>query len=407
MTAKCLANKCVLCDHGYVHGYDYQPEYVCSSSASRSSSHGRSVANTLQVTFLICCESLKRDSLSSFFLPSLLSVQSAYTMARQQYPKRKSGNGSPSGLRTASEHEEPILEFFALHRVATPYHVMRSFPHFFKYHKKVMRHLNWLAEKGYLSKHEYTGRFRSYIYNITKAGYERCRDIRKMDISKIPYQYTEPKGKQALHELQITETAVSIYEHVRKQDSKVRILDEGRFMLHNEPAFEHLVPDYWYVVSDGNGLMVRFVEMIAGEESGTRIRQMFAEYDDWKDRPEVKEFLIRTYIRHGASQPSPEFQVHCILHSRDWNHTDSWKERMAMMQTYYVSPQMQARVWTTTNDNLSNALDTGQGINAPIWRRGKDLLGPMYQQWQRVPEGRRTRFIDNCMRQLPTYPLFA
>ena len=330
-------------------------------------------------------------------------------MARQQYPKRSDGNSTPPSLKTDSEHEEPILEFFALHRVATPYHVMRGFPHYFKYHKKVMRHLNWLADKGYLSKHQYTGRFRSYIYNITGAGYERCRDIRTMDFSKLPYQYTQPKGKQALHELQITETAVSIYEHVRADYPKVQILQEGRFMLRSEPAFEHLVPDYWYIAGDANGLMIRFVEMIAGEESGTRIRQMFAEYDRWKDRPEAQEFLVRTYLRHGAkSRPPPaEFQVHCILHSRDWNHTDSWKERMTMMQACHVSPQMQARVWTTTNDKLSNALDTGQGINASIWRRGKDLLGPTRQQWDQVPYGRRTRYIDNCMRQLPTYSLFA
>jgi hypothetical protein len=327
-------------------------------------------------------------------------------MARQHYPKRNGGTGSPS-LKTPSEHEEPILAFFALHRVATPYHVMRAFPQFFTYHKKVMRHLNWLADKGYLSRHEYTGRFRSYIYSMTNAGYERCRDIPTMDLSKIPYDYTEPKGKQALHELQITETAVSIYQYVRQQYPRVRILDEGRFMLRSEPAFEHLVPDYWYVVSDGNGLMVRFVEVIAGEESGTRIRQMFEEYDAWKDRPEVQEFLVRTYLRHGAKQPYPEFQVHCILQSRDWNHTDSWKERMAMMQTCHVSPQMQARVWTTTNDDLSAALDDGQGINAPVWRRAKDLLGPTRQQWERVPEGRRTKFMDTCMRQLPSYPLFA
>lgn len=327
-------------------------------------------------------------------------------MARQSVPKRGGKNTPAITLKTDSEHEEPILSFFALHRIATPYHVMRAFPQYFKYHKKVMRHLNWFTEKGFLTKNEYNGRFRSYIYNITNLGYRRCRDLTSIDIGRIPYTYKQPKGVQAMHELQITETAVSIYEHVRGEYPRVQILDEGRFMLKNEPAFEHLVPDYWYLSCDNNGLMIRFVEMIAGEESATRIRMMLEEYDHWKDRPEVREFLTRTYSRHGATSPVPEFQVHCILHSRDWNHTDSYKERMAMMQTYCVSPQLQAKVWTTTNDNLSRALDTGQGINAAIWHRGKDLLGPVRQRWERVPAGKRTRFIDNCMRDLPLYSLF-
>ncbi len=327
-------------------------------------------------------------------------------MAKEQYAQPEGLDASPLSLKTAPEHEERVLQFFALHRIATPYHVMRAFPQYFKYHNKVMRHLNWLADKGYLSRHEYSGRFRSYVFNIANAGYEPCRDIRGMDLHRILYQYEEPKGTQSMHELQITETAVSIYEHVRGQ-TNVRVLEEGRFMLHSEPAFEHLIPDYWYLQRDANGLMVRFVEMIAGEESGTRIRQMFEEYAQWWRRHEVQEFLTRLYTKHGALQPQPEFQVHCILHSRDWNHTDSWKERLAMMQTFHVDPMMQARVWCTTNDALSDALDDGQGINAPVWRRGKDLLGGVRQRWERVPTGRRTRFVDQCMRQLPTYPLFA
>ncbi len=333
-------------------------------------------------------------------------MQSAFTLAKEQYAQPNGSDESSLSLKTAPEHEEPIMQFFALHRVATPYHVMRAFPGFFKYHNKVMRHLNWLADRGYLAKHEYTGRFRSYVYNITRTGYERCRDIPKMNLSRIPYQYEAPKGKQSMHELQITETAVSIYEHVRHQPG-IELLEEGRFMLQGESVFEHLVPDYWYLERDANGLMVRFLEMIAGEESGTRIRQMFEEYGRWWGRPEVQEFLVRLYEKHGAQQPQPEFQVHCILHSRNWNHTDSWKERMAMMQTFHVDPMMQARIWSTTNDDLSNALDSGEGINARIWRRGKDLLGGVRQRWERVPEGRRTRFVDQCLREIPRYSLFA
>lgn len=330
--------------------------------------------------------------------------RSAFTMAKEQFG-RPDGSDRPPSLKTPPEHEESVLQFFALHRVATPYHVMRAFPQFYKYHNKVMRHLDWLADAGYLMKHEFNGRFRSYIYNITESGYERCRDIPKMDLRRIPYSYDEPKGKQALHEVQITETAVSIYEYIRSTPT-LRMLEEGRFMLRSEPAFEHLIPDYWYLALDQRGLMVRFIEMIAGEESGTRIRQMFEEYESWGQRDEVQRFLQALYSHYGAREAQPEFEVHCILHNRNWNHTDAWKERMTLRQTFEVSPEMQGRVWTTTNDALSSALDEGRGINDAIWHRGRDLLGDIRRTWAHQPKA-RGRYLDACMKAIPTHSLFA
>jgi len=171
---------------------------------------------------------------------------------------------------------------------------------------------------------------------------------------------------QALHELQITETAVCLYEYVRQQPD-IHILEEGCFMLQSERAFESLVPDYWCLTLDQNGLMFHLFEMIAGEESGTRIRGMFEEYAAWSARDEVQDFLIQLYRRWGAKEPTPESRINCILHSRDWNHTDSRKERLAWLQTLHVPPAIQGRVSTTTNDALSAAMDTGLGINHAIY----------------------------------------
>ena len=316
-------------------------------------------------------------------------------------------------LKTPSEYEESLLKFFALHRIATAYNIMDTYPSWFEYHNKTMRHLNWLANQGYLRRHDHGD---CYVFNITDTGYLRCRDIPSMDLNTIPYHYQEPTGTQANHELLITRTAIGIYQYIR-QSPHVRLLSEGRFMLRQLPwvdqdtgeetyPFEHLVPDYWYMIRDQNGFMVRFLEVIAGEESPTRVRGKLREYQLWGQQRHVQQFLQSQYARFGAREPRPEFQVHCILESRSWRHTDAWKERMTMMQTFQVDPLMQGRVWTTTKEALETALAEGLSINHAIWHRGKDFLGKR-TDWQRARPGTRSRLVDSYMRHIPAYPLFA
>lgn len=255
------------------------------------------------------------------------------------------------------------------------------------------------------------------MYNITNTGYERCRDIPHIDLNRIPYHYEQPTGTQAGHELLITKTAVSIYEYVRQQKD-VRILEEGRFMLQQLSwfdkatsedifPFEHVIPDYWYLALDRNGLMIRFVEVIVGEASITNIRRKLEEYERWSQTDDVQKYLCALYTKWGAKEPKPEFQLHCILESRNWKHTDEWKERMTMMQTFHVNPMMQGRVWTTTKEALDAALAEGVTINHPIWHRGKDLIGDKRERWKTAASGTRTRLVDQFMRAIPTYPLFA
>ena len=319
-------------------------------------------------------------------------------------------------LNTASEHEAPLMQFFAVHRIATPYDILNALPQYFAYHNKTIRHLNWLANSGYLNRHCLGDR--SYVYNITNAGYERCRDKDiSADLNLIPYHYREPTGKQVQHELLITGSATSLYSCMRKNPT-VSILQEWRFGLKNisvvDPEsgevlhpFEHKIPDYAYISRDSNGMMFRMVEAVRGVESMDNLKNMMVEYEQWERSRAAQLWLMNLYRDHGAQNPQPEFQVHCILESSSWKHTDQWKERMTMMQTFRVSPRTQGRIWTTTFDAIQAVKAEGLTINQPIWHRGKDLMGEKRERWLNAKDGTRTRLLDSFMQTLPTYTLFA
>lgn len=151
--------------------------------------------------------------------------------------------------------------------------------------------------------------------------------------------------------------------------------------------------------------MFRCDEHFVGESSGTRIKEKLLEYARWEQRPDVQQFLMDLYRRHGAVNPQPVFEVHCILENRDFQHTDDDKERITMMQTFQVPPEMQGKVWMTTRNAINDATDTGE-FNVSIWHRAKDLLDKR-EKFQRRSGRERTRAIAEWMRTLPTYPLFA
>ena len=314
-----------------------------------------------------------------------------------------------------SIHERRLLHFFALHRMATATNILNALPEHFLYHNKVIRHLNWLCNKGYLIRQEDGD---EYVYNITPLGYERCKDKEiGVDLAMVPYTYETPTGKRSKHEILITNTATSLYQCV-SQGLPVQILKEWRFCLHNisvaDPdtgeqlyPFANKYPDYMYLAKDSNGLMLRMLEAVHGVEAASDLKQMIREYELWEQTKAAQLFLTQLYSRFGAKEPKIEFQIHCILESSSWKHTDAHKERMTMMQTFQVSPKTQGRVWTTTKDAIETALGEGLSINVPIWHRGKDLMGEKRQRWQMAGKGMRTKLIDNFMRTLPTYPLFV
>lgn len=315
-----------------------------------------------------------------------------------------------------SEHEEILLQFFALHRYATPYDIQDVFPLLFDWHQKVMRHLNWMANVGYLDRHDYKD---GYLFNMVEDGFVRCRDFESIELTSIPYEYDSPDGAHIEHDLLITKMAIALYRAVRRQQN-IRILEDGRYMLGSQHTwkdertgkkynpFANFTPDYWYMFRDEDGSMIRFVEVFVGENSGTVIQRKMKEYEAWGQSPVGQEFLRRLYRKWGALEPEPDFELHCIVDAEGWKHTDPWKERMTMMQTFHVGPWLQGRVWTATKERVDQKLAEGLGIDDQIWNRGFDLLGLRRKEWIETREkGKRTRLMDGYMRELKQHFLFT
>ena len=319
-------------------------------------------------------------------------------------------------LKTESEHLVPLMQFFGLHRMAIPYHVMEAFPQWFGGdHPKTMRHLNWLHNQGWLRRHG--NKDSGYTFNITQVGYERCRDTDiNIPLHMIPYTYKEPSGKRARHELLITKYATSLLK-CRKDIAEFNVLEQARFGLQNLTAidhesnetlypFEHLYPDFCYMAQDRGGMIFCMVEAVCGVESIDDLRGMIEKYERWERSRAAQLFLTNLYRKLGAKSPQPQYQVHSILESTSWKHTDAWKERMLLMQTFHANEGTQARFLTITKEELDKAFAEGLTINSKIWHRGKDLVEKR-ERWQRAQDGTRTRLVDGFMRSLPTYPLFA
>lgn len=360
----------------------------------------------------------KNESLIERYLFLLLPFPSLLLRAMKDddEPLRPADQHVQPALGSASQYEKPLLHFFALHRYATPYNVMETLPQYFKTHKYVMRHLNWMHNRGYLTRHgtERTG----YTFVITNIAYERCRDDDiAVDLHHMPYKYTEPKGKHIAHDLLITKCAVSLYRCVQREPG-IRILAQGRYVLDNivvaDPEtgeelrpFEHMKPDYFYLSKDRNGMMMfRMLEVVYGVESIDNFRGLVEKHEEWGNSRAAQVYLTELYREHGAQNPTPEYQTHCMFETDSWKHTDEWKERTTMMQSFHVSPMMQLRLWTSTKNRLDKAVSEGLTINHNIWHRGKDLVENR-ERWLRAEKGSRTRLVDGWMRSLRTYPLFA
>lgn len=331
-------------------------------------------------------------------------MRSAYTRIRQKYAAPTVLHGTINIDFGLSHLHQNVLRFFSMHRIATANLIQRTWPQDFPYHKKTMRCLRSLVDRGLLRERRPVSKFDDIIFTITEDGYRYCRDLPGIDLGAIPYRYEEPTGKQADHELLITQTAVLLYEYAMTR-SGLRILEDGRFG--NEGGvFSTKIPDYRFLSEDANGKMFRIVEVVSGLESSSDIRAMFEGWDAWSQTEEAKQYLLSLYRRHGAMHPVPEFRVTCIIHSRNWKYTDAWKERLTLQQTLYVSPQLQGRVETATLDALSAAIDNDLGINHPVWHRGNDLLGDVRRRWLSA-DAPHARVFDREVQQLAMYPLFA
>ena len=329
--------------------------------------------------------------------------RSLYTSIGQKYAAPLVLHGTINIDLRLSHLQENVLRFFCVHRIATANLIQRTYPTEFPYHKKTMRCLRALVEHGLLNEHKPATKFDDILFTITEEGYRLARDLPDIDLGIIPYKYEAPTGKQADHELLITETAVRLYEYAMSRRG-VQILKDGRFG-NDGGAFSTKIPDFRFLSADANGLMLHLVEVIAGSES-TDVRETFEGWDAWRRTEEAQQYLLDLYRQYGAEQPQVELRVDCIIHSRNWKYTDAWKERLVLQQSMQVSKWLQARIQTTTVTALSAAIDNGMGINHPIWHRGADLIDEHRSRWE-IGEYAHARDFDAVVQQLPTHSLFA
>lgn len=140
-------------------------------------------------------------------------MPTAYAIAALQYdrPRQDGTDSGQSGLRY-SVHAEEILRFFARHRTALASHVRRYLLDLFSTDRDVRRHLRTLFDAGELNILTYNDPRHPNVYIITVQGLDHARDL---TTEAIPVGRDDPKGDHILHEILITEVAVSRHEFIR------------------------------------------------------------------------------------------------------------------------------------------------------------------------------------------------
>jgi hypothetical protein len=106
------------------------------------------------------------------------------------------------------------------------------------------------------------------------------------------------------------------------------------------------------------------------------------------------------YSYFGSTNPRPEFRLLCITQNRHLIRSDATRERQVLEATFHVPPEMQRRIWTTTNAALAGA----QSIDDSVWHRAKDLLRAR-SKWHCLPKRDRIKFLASLLPQLATYTL--
>ena len=324
-------------------------------------------------------------------------MRTAYAIAASAYERPKERVCKSD--RRYSRYAEPLLHFFSRHRTALAGHVHRQFPHLFGTERGVRQHLQTLVEVGHLDVAEYQSPFRPNVYWITDLGFERCKEhVRNVPVS-LPQRRRDSNGNHALHELLITETAVSVQESIRRCPD-LEFLWEERFGFHRVPSFDELRPDYMFLFRCPQGLMMCPVEVFSGEDSTTRIREKMQKYAIWAETAAAENFLLTVYRHFGSPKPRPEFRLLCITQNRNLTRSDATRERQVLGATFCVPQLMQQRVWTTTNAALLTA-----SIDGPIWHRAKDLVN-VRAQWHDLPGRQQSRFLLTQLCDLQRYSLF-
>ncbi len=324
----------------------------------------------------------------------------AHDIAGDQYQKPNKDTKDAGRLRY-SIYASEILHFFVLHRVALATHVQRFRPDLFKTARDSRAHLQTLAAAGDLTILTYNDPRRPNVYLITDQGFDRASDFMQVPPESIPGHYDEPKGDHILHELLITEVAVSRYDVIRTNPAFKHLWHE-RFGFFSIDAFTNVVPDFAHAFRSPHGDMIDFIEVLSGVRSITNVKEKLQKWGEWTESEEAKEFLINKYKSFGSKNPKPTFRFTIVAHNRNLIGADHGWERQVLNATFYASEEIQKRTWTTTNAALRHA----GSIDSPVWRSAATLV-PHRAKWDEKPKKDRSKLTAEILRETPTYSLFS
>ena len=324
----------------------------------------------------------------------------AHDIAGDQYQKPTRNAGEQSSLRY-SKYASDLLYFFAVHRVALASHVQRFRPDLFSTVRDARRHLQTLADAGDLTILTYNDPRRPNVYLITDQGFDRANDFMVIPPEAIPATYQEPRGDHILHELLVTEVAVSRYEFFRTHSEFTHLWHE-RFGFFNIDAFTDIVPDFAHGYRSPRGDMIDFVEVLTGIRSITKVKEKLQKWGDWAESQDAAEFLIGKYKSFGSRSPKPTFRFTIVAHNRNLIGADHGWERQVLNATFFASEEIQKRTWTTTNAALRRAGD----IDSPVWRSTATLV-PHRARWSDVPKRDRAKITSEILSRTAPLKLFT
>jgi hypothetical protein len=319
---------------------------------------------------------------------------------RSSAPKREA-TGTASSRIKYSIHAASVLPFMAFHRVALASQVRRALPRCFASDRSARRHLQTLVDAGDLRCFTYDDPCRPNVYLMSDQGLDRACDYMSVVPESIPVRREEPSGDHLLHELLITEVAIGRYLFLRG-NADFRHLWEERYGFHMLPAFTDVIPDYAQAFRGPHGCLIDFVEVLSGERSITRVQEKLHKWSEWSESLEAQEFLLQSYRRFGAQTPKPVFRLTIVVHNRNLLGTDQGWERQVLSATFTLPPELQQRVWTTTNAALRRSED----IDSQVWRSAS-LLTPHRDRWHDTPKSKRVQLVSELLAEQPTLRLFS
>jgi hypothetical protein len=328
-------------------------------------------------------------------------MPTAFDIAGREYERPSREPTERSGLRSYSKYAGEILWFFVQHRIALASHMQRFRPDLFTSDRDARRHLATLVEAGDLSVISFSVQ-RPNIYLITDQGFDRAADFMTILPEGIPASYEEPSGDHLLHELLITEIAVSRYDFIRTHRPLYQHLWHDRFGFFTNDAFSDVVPDFAHAYRSPNGDMIDFVEVLSGTRSITSVKSKLQKWADWSESDEGKAFLISKYKSFGSKNPKPTFRFVIVVHNRNLIGADYGWERQVLNATFQVPEELQRRVWTTTNASLRRAVD----IDSPVWHSAA-YLAQHRHTWHDTPKGKRSKLVSTILAKSPSLKLFT